>query len=198
MRSPTRGGASPVLVGLIAVCVAVEALLSGADLGWWGQPYWRAQAYDLGALWPRILFGESGLYPLQSLTMFVSYGFLHAGVLHLAGNMTALAALGQVAVRRFGARRFLGILLVSAMSGGVAFVLLAPDSGPMVGASGALFGLVGALLPRRATALARVVGGLVVMNLVLWILSAGLLAWQAHLGGFVAGLALTHVRRRQV
>jgi membrane associated rhomboid family serine protease len=77
------------------------------------------------------------------------------------------------------------------------FGLMAPDLRPMVGASGALFGLAGALLSwayvdrftfrQGLLPVVQAVALLIVLNLVLWWAMAGQLAWQTHLGGFLAG-----------
>jgi membrane associated rhomboid family serine protease len=93
--------------------------------------------------------------------------------------------------------RYAAIYVASILGGAAAYGLLAPDYSPMVGASGALFGLVGALVAwdareRRALRLTmrpvlRVIVILALMNLVLWWAMDGHLAWQTHLGGFLAG-----------
>lgn len=87
--------------------------------------------------------------------------------------------------------------MLSAVAGAGTFALIGPDDNPMVGASGAVFGLIGAWkfweyevrrnwkLPMAP--LWRMLAGLVVLNVVLWVALGGLLAWESHLGGFVAG-----------
>ena len=75
--------------------------------------------------------------------MFISYSFLHAGLGHLIGNMLALAFLGQRAVERVGRGGFALLYVASMLGGGLAFGLLAHTAAPMIGASGAVFGLAG-------------------------------------------------------
>jgi membrane associated rhomboid family serine protease len=93
------------------------------------------------------------------------------------------------------------------VGGALGFALLSRVVAPMVGASGALFGLIGALiawdyadLRARGASPAPVVKAiawLTVLNLALWWAMNGHLAWQTHLGGFVAGwLAARHFARQ--
>jgi membrane associated rhomboid family serine protease len=131
--------------------------------------------------------------------MFVTYGFLHGGFFHLAVNMITLVSLGQPVIERVGQVRFAAIYAVSLLGGAAGFALLSSAVQPMVGASGALFGLAGVLTGWEYTArrLARegigpvlkVVGLLIVLNLVMYWAMDGRLAWETHLGGFLAGWA---------
>jgi len=82
------------------------------------------------------------------------------------------------------------------LGGGLGFGLLNHGAAPMIGASGAIFGLAGALTVwdagrrRRAGLWSRaplIMLGLAGLNLVIWVMQAGNLAWETHLGGFVAG-----------
>ncbi|MFU8778601.1 MAG: rhomboid family intramembrane serine protease, partial [Roseovarius sp.] len=98
---------------------------------------------------------------------------------------------------RAGQGRFAAIYALSLLGGAVGFALLSTAVQPMVGASGALFGLVGALVGwdyaarRLARAgigpVLRVIGLLVLLNLVMYWGMAGNLAWETHLGGFLTG-----------
>lgn len=201
---------SPVLWALIVTCCAVELTLMAADWGLVGTRQWRGLAYQYGAFWAGLLYNWQPNYAAQPWTMFLSYAFLHGGFWHLAGNMVTLLALGLPVERRAGRGGFLAIYLVSAVGGGAVFGLLAPGSQPMVGASGALFGLVGAWqywewrdrgrAGRSRAPVWRAVIWLAVLNAVLWLALGGLLAWQTHLGGFLAGwaaaAALALARRR--
>ena len=129
--------------------------------------------------------------------MFISYAFLHAGLVHLAVNMVTLYSLGRVVLDRVGTPAA-AVLFGSAVLGGAAgFALLSDSFRPMVGASGGLFGLAGAILAweyvdrfvlREALwPVARAVLLLVALNVLLYYAMDRLLAWEAHLGGFIAG-----------
>jgi membrane associated rhomboid family serine protease len=129
--------------------------------------------------------------------MFLTYSVFHGGFMHFLVNMITLLSLGAAVSERGGTRRYALIYVASILGGAAVYGLLAPDYSPMVGASGALFGLMGALtawdaLERRALRLTmlpvlRILAVLVAMNLVLWWAMDGHLAWQTHLGGFLAG-----------
>lgn len=185
---------------LAALCLLPELVLSGADRGLWGSARWRPLAYGYGAFWAGLLHGWRPNFALQPVTMFFSYGWLHGGPGHLLGNMVTLAWLGPLVLARQGVVRFL-VLWGAGMAGGAAmFGLLASSPAPMVGASGALFGLMGELTlwemrsaPTRGLALRRGLAMAVLLaalNALVWISEGGRLAWEAHLGGFLAGFAL--------
>jgi membrane associated rhomboid family serine protease len=182
---------------IIAVCVAVEAALLAADFGLVGVPRLRELAYQYGGFWVGLLGTWQPNYPSQPYLMFVTYAFLHGGPLHLLVNMLTLYSLGRLVISRVGQAQFLLLYVVSALGGALGFAALTSEFRPMVGASGALFGLVGAwiawdyvdrytfsepLLP-----VLRPILILVVLNVVLYYAMGGHLAWETHLGGFLAG-----------
>lgn len=177
-----------VAVGL--VWIGIEVVLAGADLQLWGGPDWRSLAYRIGGFRPGLLRGAPPDFAIQPGTMFLSYAFLHGGIWHLAGNLLALATLGPALLPRLGAGRVLLVLFVSTLAGGLAFALLSPDQALMVGASGGLFGLFGTLVVRARRRPWRAAADLAILNLGAWLLLGGALAWQAHLGGFAAGLVV--------
>lgn len=200
---PSLFSLPPTLAVLFIVNVAVELLLLAADHGVLGSPLWRADAYANGAFWGGLLDNWRPNFPGQPAVMFLSYAFLHAGWQHLLGNMVMLVLLGRAVVARCGEGGFLAIYFFACIGGGVGFALLGSSPRPMVGASGALFGLLGALLAWEALrfrAAGRVpwpvwrdIAGLAVLNLVFWIILDGMLAWETHLGGFLAGGAVALV-----
>jgi membrane associated rhomboid family serine protease len=155
-------------------------------------------AYQYGAFWAGVLYGWRPNYAAQPVTMFASYGWLHAGPGHLLGNLGALVWLGPEIVARFGARGVMALWAVCLLGGAVGFALLTSSPAPMVGASGALFGLAGAWLvdemrrmqSRRERLWRGVLGmvALLAINAVAWVFQGGQLAWETHLGGLLAGL----------
>jgi len=120
----------------------------------------------------------------------VTGGFLHAGLLHLGMNMLLLYLLGQQLEPLLGRVRFLALYLACLVAGSFGVLLVQPTS-VTVGASGAIFGLMGAALAAQRLAPHRVqlanIGALIVINLLITFaipnISAG-----AHVGGLVAGL----------
>lgn len=186
-----------ILIGMIGVMCAIEAVLWGNDLGFWGPSRLRQTAYEWGGFWPGLLDRWTPNYPGQAWGMFASYAWLHGGPGHLIVNMITLWSLGRGVADRVGGRGLVLLYLGAALGGAGGYGLLAQGVQPMVGASGALFGLAGGLLAwayvDRFTAraglwpVARVALFLVAINVAMYWALGGQLAWQTHLGGFVSG-----------
>jgi membrane associated rhomboid family serine protease len=186
-------------LSIILVCAAIELTFQLADHGFIATARLRFLAYTYGGFWPGLLSDWQPNFPGQPVAMFLTYSVFHGGFWHFLFNMVTLVSLGAAIHDRGGTPRYIAIYVASILGGAVVYALLAPNYNPMVGASGALFGLVGALVAwdtaeRRALRLTlrpvlRVILILAVMNLVLWWAMDGQLAWQTHLGGFLAGAA---------
>jgi len=190
------------LIGLNVLVYLAEAFHPGGL---------RYVVYRYGAI-PRYLVGgggQDGLFP--PVTIFTSM-FLHGGFLHLAGNMLYLWIFGNNIEDRLGHIRFLIFYLLSGVIAAYAHAFSAPGSTiPMVGASGAVAGVLGAYLllyPHakvhtliffgffvdiiRVPALI-VIGFWGIIQLINGLISKGLMAqggvaWFAHIGGFLFGL----------
>jgi len=196
----------PFVVWLVILSCAIEGTLMAADSGLIGTTRWRTLAYQNGAFWAGLLHNWKPNYEGQPWLMFLSYSFLHGGITHLLGNMFALAILAHNVVGRVGNWLFLLIYFGSAIGGAVVFGLLTSSPQPMVGASGALSGLAGAWLywewrDRRDLGLRLVpvwltLLALVILNVILWLALDGLLAWETHLGGAIAGCAIAAILQR--
>jgi len=126
---------------------------------------------------------------------FLTPMFLHASIAHLGMNCLSLYLVGREVERLYGSRRFAAIYLMSGIAGGLFSFAMSPY--PSVGASGAIFGLIGALLPflyrnrgillaprQHITRILIVIG----MNLVIGLTSGFIDNW-AHFGGLLGGLA---------
>jgi membrane associated rhomboid family serine protease len=118
--------------------------------------------------------------------------FAHVEIWHIAFNMFALYALGPQLELVLGRARFLALYLLSGLAGSTLVYWLAAEHGATLGASGAVFGLMGALL-----VVAFKVGGNVQtiltwigINIAITIFGASFISWQAHLGGFLGGVAI--------
>lgn len=182
---------------IVFVCVAIELILLLADWGLAFSSSLRFRSYEYAGFWSGLLGSWTPNYPLQPYTMFLTYGFLHAGIGHLVVNMVTLVSVGNIVVERVGPLRFIYLYVIATIGGGIGYGLLAPTLTPMVGASGALFGLVGGVLSwsyidrfslnEALWPVARAALFLVGLNIVLWWAMDGQLAWETHLGGFVAG-----------
>ena len=193
-----------VLWGLIGVPVLIEAVLQAADAGLFGTTLWRSIAYQNGAFWAGLLHDWRPNYPGQAMVMFLTYSLLHSGLGHLAGNMVTLWMLGQRLLKKIKTGDLLLLYLISTLGGGAGFGLLSLSPQPMIGASGALFGLAGAVIwletaDRRRLGMSLwpilgVIAGLVLLNVLMWLALDGVLAWETHLGGFVGGVGFGAIR----
>jgi membrane associated rhomboid family serine protease len=117
--------------------------------------------------------------------------FLHYGPFHLLLNMLALWWFGSALERRIGSGRFLAIYLVSGLAGSAGALMLDPTT-PTVGASGAIFGILGAGLVMEQFQRDYVFGGsalgIIVLNLV-FTFSVANISIGGHIGGLLAGAA---------
>lgn len=134
-----------------------------------------------------------GFYAPVALTepwRFVTVAFVHYGFLHFVMNMVALYFLGPQLERAIGKGLFVASYFVTAVAGSVLAGFLSPTS-LVVGASGAIFGLLGMYLGlqrqvgRVNPTLLLVIGANLVIGFVL-----GGISWQSHVGGLLAGIAL--------
>lgn len=182
-----------VIAVLMMITCGLELIVAAADIGLIGSARWRALVLQYGACWPGLMRDWQPNYAAQPWTMFLSYSFLHAGMLHLLGNMAVLLWVGPGLVDRVGQRGFLLLWVGSVLGGGIVFVAMASDPTPMVGASGAVFGLMGALVMLDYVRTSKygkalfITLGLALLNIAMLTIEDGLLAWQTHLGGYIAG-----------
>ena len=177
------GDGRPVItLGLIAASVLVFVLQQVLGRGF----------TDLFSFYPALAESE----PWR----FVSAAFLHLPTFlpHILFNMFALFQLGPILEQQLGRARFLALYLLSAVGGSVGYLVLANPAGPawftpVVGASGAVFGLFGALLivNRRLGLQNRGLVVVIAINAVIAFVPG--IAWQAHLGGLVTGALLALV-----
>jgi membrane associated rhomboid family serine protease len=212
--APLRHVRAPwVTRGLIALAIVVFLL------GWTGiVPGGLQGEAVMAGLFPAVLFHEAVLPPelaaFPAPATLVTSIFVHGGFLHLAGNMLFLQVFGDNVEDEVGHVRFLVFFLLCGIAGGLAHAYAFPLSEqPLVGASGAVAGVIGAYLLIHPKAL---VWGLALNVIPLripayWVLGLwGLVqvwhllsgeqagtAWWAHLGGFVAGIVLLLALRRR-
>ena len=166
----------------------------------------------------QVIWAYLALYPIAVVNLELVYGllthmFLHAGFMHLAGNMLFLWIFGDNLEEQMGRMRFLGFYLLSGLAAAGAQIVAAPMSDvPMVGASGAIAGVLGGYLlmfPRaRVDILVIFVIFFKVFTLPAWVMlglwfamqilggftvdgAGGGVAYWAHAGGFLAGVVLT-------
>jgi membrane associated rhomboid family serine protease len=167
------------LIGLNAV-VFVLALTSGGSLGG------RSDTLTLDyALFAPIMDVQGEWYRL------VTSGFLHAGLIHIGFNMWALYMLGPQLERALGSVRFAVTYFFAMLCGSLGALILSPND-LTVGASGAIFGLMGVLVILHRMNGVRLMdsglGAVLIMNLLITVGAAGRISIGGHLGGLIGGL----------
>lgn len=194
LRNSSRPIVTQVLIGINAVVFLLTAVGGGsvlalrdeaqvrfATLGYWpGDPF---SSFQLGVPLEPIGVDAGEWFRL------VSGGFMHANLLHIGMNMFLLWILGQAMEPALGRLRFSLVYGVSLLAGSFGAILAGPSTFT-VGASGAVFGLMGAMLvAQRASGIdpwRSGIGGLVLINLLLTFTIGGI-SIGGHIGGLVGG-----------
>lgn len=182
----TRGGKPVVTYALLAVTSFIGLLQLIPGIG--------------EQITAQLLFASPYLYPNLSPLPFEPWRlltavFAHGGFIHLALNMLALWMLGQSLEPMLGRVRFLALYLISGLGGSVMVAVLAPLTST-VGASGAIFGLMAALLIVGRHLGANVTGLLVILGINFvygLVFGGGRISWQAHLGGVLIGALVAFI-----
>ena len=187
--------------------------------GAFGEEYLQQAAFSFGLV-PSVVNDFKDLPPAYVLipedASYVSYAFLHSGVLHLAGNMLFLWVFGDNIEDAVGHTRYLVFYLLCAAASGFAHTFVDPQSDvPLIGASGAVSGIVGAylMLHPRVRVWVLLLGHIplplsAAVILSFWVLYQvynfinsyfveSQVSWPAHIGGFIAGALLIVIFRRR-
>jgi membrane associated rhomboid family serine protease len=166
---------TPVVAGLIAINVVVYIL----------ESLHRTNVIFRFALWPTAVHDQHQWYRL------LTAAFLHANFTHILFNMVTLAIVGPAVEATMGRVRFAAMYLLAAIGGSVASYLLSPANILGLGASGAIFGVMGGyfVLARRNGWEVTTISALIAINLFLSFNSG--IDWRAHLGGLVTGALVT-------
>lgn len=174
-----------VTFALIAINAVV--FLTEGNFTLSGQP--TGKIYEEGAL-----FGSIRGVPTLGVAhgqwwRIITSGFMHENLIHIGFNMYVLYVLGQMLEPALGRLRFGTIYAVSLLTGSFGALLVTPHS-PTVGASGAIFGLMGAaaveMRARQIPIMQSGVGGLILLNLVISFTLPGI-SWGGHIGGLIGG-----------
>jgi membrane associated rhomboid family serine protease len=175
--------ATYVLIGL-NVLLFIGATAGGSSFA--GRPEGSVAA-DLGLFGPAVADGE--------WWRLVTSGFMHAGVIHILFNMYILYWLGTMLEPALGHARFVALYFTSLLCGSFGVLLLSPDS-LTVGASGAVFGLMGAAFVlqrlRGVDPMASGIGPVILLNLAITFVIPGI-SIGGHLGGLIGGAATAYV-----
>lgn len=190
-----------LVFALAGVFALIELVLQASDIGLLA-PDLRWRAYELFSFYDPWFDAwlAGGPAPPTTPWTLLTHAFLHGDMTHLLLNAAVFLALGHLSMRIFGAPWLFAIFVVTAIGGALFFGLVRDTELPLVGASGAVFGLIGALKYVELRVIRRyggsmnqywrVILALVAVNVLMAIGLGGYLAWEAHLGGFLTGWAL--------
>ncbi|MFD5080645.1 rhomboid family intramembrane serine protease [Streptomyces sp. NPDC058371] len=180
---------------LIGLCIAAYVVQQTA-----GDRF--TERFDLlGRAYVPLLGSVEGVAEGQWYRLLTAM-FLHGSVMHIIFNMLSLWWIGGPLEAALGRARYLALYFASGLAGSALTYLIAEPNTPSLGASGAIFGLLGAtaILMRRLNYDMRPVIALLVINLI-FTFGWPNIAWQAHIGGLVVGVvvgyAMVHAPRER-
>jgi membrane associated rhomboid family serine protease len=178
-------GVPQVTYALIAINVV--AFIAEGHLSFGGSAY--GKVVEEGALLGSIRGSATLGVAHGQWWRIVTSGFLHENLLHILFNMWVLYVLGTMLEPAIGRVRFAVVYFVALLTGSLGALLVTPH-GLTVGASGAVFGLMGAaaveLRARRIPLMQSGVGGIIVINLIISFSVPGI-SWGGHIGGLIGG-----------
>jgi membrane associated rhomboid family serine protease len=191
MMGKSGWSATKVLVAINVVVFLIEVATGAGSLSLTGAGS-AAELQRMGALVPYdVLVGHQ-------YWRMVTVMFLHLDLLHIAFNMWALWIIGQYVEAVLGHVKFLVLYFIAGLAGSVLIVFATPALALTVGASGAIFGVFGALaiyafINRNRDYASRAILGNIVFLLIINLLftfGVGGISWQGHIGGLIGGTAL--------
>jgi membrane associated rhomboid family serine protease len=176
-RLSTAGGEPRVTVAIIIACAVVFLGTNGFSGG-------------SGKLWTDLFLDGPDIHFGHDYWRLITGGFLHAGPIHILFNMYLLWILGNMLEPNLGSRRFAALYFTALLCGSFGALLVDPNV-PTVGASGAVFGLMGAaaveLRSRGINPFQTDIGLLIVFNLVLSFVISHV-SVGGHIGGLIGGV----------
>jgi membrane associated rhomboid family serine protease len=176
-------GESPPYVTIALILLNIAAYLATALPSRHGLNHPEfSRLFQDWELVPTLVYHSDDYYRLATAA------FLHAGLLHIAVNMLSLAFVGPYLERELGWWRFTLVYVLSALGGSAAVYAFGDPAVPVVGASGAIFGRLGAclVLVRRLNLDLQYLVGVIVLNFVFTFSVAGI-SRLGHIGGFITG-----------
>ena len=186
-RNPFEGTTALVTKGLIALNVLIYVITAVQGNGI------NSPGGSLFAKW--VLYGPA--VANGDWWRLITSAFLHANLIHIAFNMYFLWFVGSAVESALGRGRFIAVYLISGLAGSAGALVFTPTS-PTVGASGALFGLLGAALVlerQRSYVLGGSAAALILINLILSF-SLSNISVGGHIGGLIGGILCALVLSR--
>lgn len=201
-RKETRSGlaayggkrsTNPMLTTYVLIAINALVWLAIRATGSYGWVERLLALLPQDSLWSKTLVvdGVSGGAWWQVLTS----AFTHVELWHVGMNMLALYMLGPAVENVMGRWHFLTVYLTAALTGSAVVMWLGDPNVQTVGASGAIYGLLGALLviALRHKGETRQLWTLILINVAITAAGYSFISWQAHLGGFIGGAAATAI-----
>jgi membrane associated rhomboid family serine protease len=193
-------GSAPITKALVAINLAVYLITVEQGGGGFNNP--GGQLFNrmalAGSRWcssfdafGHCLAVQNGLAQGEWYRLATSM-FLHGSILHIGFNMYVLWVIGAPVEQYLGKARYIGLYFVSGLAGAAGAVVQAPLT-PVVGASGAIFGILGAMLILEWQVTGRLAGQamtLIVINLGLSFVIPSV-SWGGHVGGLIGGILIT-------
>jgi len=188
VRATTRSIAAPVTMVLIALNVLVYVVTAAQG----GGP--NLPGGQLFADWAL----QGAAVSNGDWWRLVTAMFLHGSLLHLLFNMVALYWLGNIVEQALGTPRFLLVYVVSGLAGSAGALWFSPAYAVTVGASGAIFGLIGALLILEYLATGSLMGQAMILILVNFAFTFAVpgISKGGHIGGLVGGIVASYALLR--
>ena len=186
-RSANPALTSQVLIALNVVVWVTILATGGAGSRLVDYLALRPSSTYLGVVYPQFASVSQG-----DVWQLLTSMFTHVAIWHIGFNMLALWTLGPQLELAIGRTRFLAVYFISGLAGSATVLWFSTPYGQTLGASGAIFGLMGAMLVVAIKVHGDVRGMLVWIgvNFVITFLFLRLISWQGHLGGFIGGLLL--------
>lgn len=198
----------PVVIALAVVIFGLEMMFQAATaglLGGQGGIGWRLAAITdyavLDDVWHWML--STGQYPTEHLIRFVTYPLIHGSFVHAAFVVVFILALGKMVAEVYSVLAFIAVFWVSAIMGGLGYVVLMDSASPLVGGYPGVYGLIGAftfLMWMRAEAEGSgqmrafaLIGALLGIQLLFGLLNGEFGSVVADFSGFITGLVLSFV-----
>jgi membrane associated rhomboid family serine protease len=205
-HSPFKWPAPPYVMWALIV---INFIVFFVEVGFW--PDQMEQLDQLAGLVPAALTGSAAAAGLPAPLTLITYMFVHGNFMHVFGNMLFLFVFGDDIEEVLGHWRFLGFYLACGIGSGLAFVLGDPTSTTgLIGASGAIAGVVAAYLMFRPCAKVTCLLGMIPLRLRAYWIIGGWAVWQvieiasreqdgiaysAHIGGLITGAVLFYFMR---
>jgi membrane associated rhomboid family serine protease len=190
-----RSANAPITRFLIVVNVIAyvwEIYVSGPGMLSLGGAANMQRVLEAGSLYPAAVLQDGQWWRI------VTAAFLHGGLLHIGVNMMSLWFLGRFIEYVMGSWRTLVVYVVSMIVSGLGIIYFSAPNVPTLGASGAIFGLFGALfaigfkLGKPGMDLVKANLGILILNLIITF-TVPAISWQAHVSGLIAGFILSYL-----